>query len=196
VVLLHGPVRTRAAQTVLSIAAVLGLVVVVAPWFAGDAREIHDFFYGQFGLLAYSVATAIVLWRLTQPSSGLFGHVLESAPLRWVGGISYEMYLWHWPTYLVVTRDRTGVGGLPLLALRLCIVVTLAWATARLVDDPIRRGLRLRSPRLARTTVAASAIVIGVGVFAGTIGPSPHSVGTSDRSPTAVRPRPRARRPR
>ena len=170
---LHGPLRSRTGRTVLTIAAPLCLVVVVAPWFASDATAVHDFFYGQYGLLFYCVATAIVLWRLTQPRPGAFGAALSWEPVRWVGAISYEMYLWHWPTYLVVTADRTGLSGLPLLALRLSVVVGLAWATARLVDDPIRRGVRLRSPRLARVMVGAAVIVIGVGVFAATIGAQP-----------------------
>ncbi len=170
---LHGPLRSRTGRSVLTIAAPICLFVVVAPWFASDATSVHDFFYGQYGLLFYCVATAIVLWRLTQPRSGTIGAALSWEPVRWVGGISYEMYLWHWPTYLVLTADRTGLSGLPLLAIRLSTVVGLAWATARLVDDPIRRGVRLRSPRLAGVMVGATVIVIGVGVFAATIGAQP-----------------------
>ena len=173
VVLLHGPLRSPAARRVLSSASVVGLLVVVAPWFAGDATEIHDVFYGRFGLLAYSIATAAVLWRLTQPLSGLFGRVLESTPLRWVGGISYEMYLWHWPTYLVLTEARTHLSGIPLLSMRLGVVVALSWATHALVDEPIRRGIRLRSPRLARSAVVMFVIAVAVGTFAATVGAEP-----------------------
>jgi peptidoglycan/LPS O-acetylase OafA/YrhL len=150
VVLLHGPVRTRLARTALSIGAAISLVIVVVPWFAGDARDIHDLFYGRFGLLGYSVATAVVLWRLTQPSVGWLGRVLEAKPMRWVGAISYEMYLWHWPTYLFLTEQRTSLDGGSLLAVRLVAVVSLSWVTNVLVSGPIRRGVRLRSPRLAR----------------------------------------------
>jgi peptidoglycan/LPS O-acetylase OafA/YrhL len=170
---LHGPLRSRAGRAGLTVAAPLCLVVVVAPWFASDATAVHDFFYGRYGLFVYCVATAIVLWRLTQPRPGALGVGLSWAPVRWVGAISYEMYLWHWPTYLVVTGDRTGLDGLPLLAVRLSVVVVLAWTTARLVDDPIRRGARARSPRIARVMVAASVIAISVGVFAATIGAQP-----------------------
>ena len=123
------------------------------PVVRGRRGEIHDVFYGRFGLLAYSVATAVVLWRLTQPSVGWFGRVLESSPLRWVGAISYEMYLWHWPTYLFLTEQRTALDGGWLLALRLATVVALSWVTNVLVSGPIRRGVRLRSPRLARSAV-------------------------------------------
>jgi hypothetical protein len=146
---------------------------VVAPWFANDATGIHDFFYGRYGLLLYSVATSVVLWRLVQPSTGVLGAGLSVRPIRWVGGISYEMYLWHWPTYLVLTGDRTGLSGLPLLGVRLGTVVLLAWGTHVLVDEPIRKGVRLRSPRLARVTTAAVVIALGVGVFAATVGAEP-----------------------
>jgi peptidoglycan/LPS O-acetylase OafA/YrhL/lysophospholipase L1-like esterase len=173
VVLLHGPVRSRAGRTVLSATSGIALVFVVAPWFAGDARDVHDFFYGRFGLLAYSVATCVVLWRLTQPSVGWFGRVLESAPLRWVGAISYEMYLWHWPTYLLLSQQRTALDGGRLFTLRLAAVVALSWATNVLVSGPIRRGVRLRSPRLARSAVVMLATVVTVATFAATVGAEP-----------------------
>jgi peptidoglycan/LPS O-acetylase OafA/YrhL/lysophospholipase L1-like esterase len=173
VVLVRGPLRSRAARVALTVASPLCLVFVVAPWFAGDATWIHDFFYGRYGLLLYSVATCVVLWRLVQPANGMLGAGLSWAPMRWVGGISYEMYLWHWPTYLVLTPDRIGVTGGVLFAVRIATVVLLAWGTHALVDEPIRKGLRLRSPRLARVAAAAMVIALGAGVFGATVGAQP-----------------------
>ncbi len=40
---------------------------------------------------------------------------LSVAPLRWVGRISYGLYLWHWPVYLTLTHTRTGLDGVALL---------------------------------------------------------------------------------
>jgi hypothetical protein len=131
---------------------------------------VHDFFYGRYGLLLYSVATCVVLWRLVQPSNGVLGAGLSWSPVRWVGGISYEMYLWHWPTYLVLTPARTGLSGLTLLAVRIATVVLLSWGTHVLVDEPIRKGLRLRSSRLAGVATAGMVIALGVGVFGATVG--------------------------
>jgi peptidoglycan/LPS O-acetylase OafA/YrhL len=172
-VTLHGPLRSRAGRVALTAATPVCMVVVVAPWFASDATAVHDVFYGRYGLLVYCVATALVLWRLTQPATGALGAALAWAPMRWVGGISYEMYLWHWPTYLVITPARTGRGGGALLAVRLSAVVALAWATSRLVADPIRRGVRLRSAPLARIAAGAMVIALGAGVFAATVGAEP-----------------------
>jgi peptidoglycan/LPS O-acetylase OafA/YrhL len=172
-VTLHGPLRSRAARVLLAAAAVPSFVFVALPWFAGDAVRIHDLFYGQFGLLLYSFATAVVLWRLTQPSPGMLGRGLQWAPLIWVGAISYEMYLWHWPLYLVVTPERTGLSGLSLLFVRLGCVVALAAVTHFFVAEPIRRGARLRSPQLARIATAGMIVVVGAGVFAATVSARP-----------------------
>lgn len=173
VVTLHGPLRSRGGRTALSVAAALGLVVVVAPWFASNATRVHDVFYGQFGLLVYSVASAIVIWRLAQPSPGVFGRGLQLSPVVWVGAISYEMYLWHWPLYLVVNPARTGLSGAPLLVVRLSSVVALSAVTHFFVGEPIRRGVRLRSPQLARVMMAGVVVAISVGVLAATVSAEP-----------------------
>ena len=157
----------------LSAGAVLGFVVVVLPWFATNATRVHDVFYGRFGLLAYSFAAAVVIWRLTQPSPGVLGRGLQLRPVRWVGDISYEMYLWHWPLYLVLTPARLGLLGLPLLFVRLSAVVALSAVTHFYVGEPIRRGVRMRSPKLARAATAGLVVAVGVGVFAATTSARP-----------------------
>ncbi len=172
-VAVHGPVRSRVARGALDFAAPLCLVAVVAPWFASDTTEVHDFFYGRYGLFVYCIAVAVVLWRVVQPSTGLLGATLSLPPLIWVGAISYEMYLWHWPTYLVISADRTGLDGLALLTVRLSTVVLLAWVTHTFVAEPIRRGVRLRSPRLARIMVVGVVIALGTGVYAATTAAEP-----------------------
>ncbi len=173
VVVLHGPLRSRLGRSVLSCTAAVSFVGVVLPWFATDATRVHDLFYGRFGLLAYSVATAVVIWRLAQPSPGLLGRALRLAPVVWVGAISYEMYLWHWPLYLVVTPERTGLSGASVLFVRLASVVALAAVTHFWIGEPIRRGARLRSPQWARLATVGVVIVVGAGVFAATISARP-----------------------
>jgi hypothetical protein len=173
VVTLHGPLRSRAARGAVSAASAVSFVLVVLPWFASNATQVHDFFYGRFGLLAYSCASALVIWRLAQPSPGVLGSGLRLAPMVWVGAISYEMYLWHWPLYLVITPGRTGLSGAPLLFVRLASVVVVAAVTHFFVGEPIRRGVRLRSPNLARVATFATVVVVGVGVFAATVSARP-----------------------
>ena len=98
----------------------------------------------------YSFATAAVLWRLAQPEPGLLGRGLQLRLVMWVGAISYEMYLWHWPLYLVITPTRTGLG----LSEALLLFASHRWwrSPPSPTSSSASRsgGARLRSPQLAR----------------------------------------------
>jgi peptidoglycan/LPS O-acetylase OafA/YrhL len=61
--------------------------------------------------------------------AGLAPRVLSLAPLAYLGRISYGLYLWHWPAYLLLTRTRTGLSGGSLLAARLAATRVVAVAT-------------------------------------------------------------------
>ncbi len=100
------------------------------------------------GFLLAAIAVALVIVSVVQPDRGALGAVLSLSPLRWVGRISYGLYLWHWPVYLWLTGARTGLHGTELLALRLGVSVAFAAASYYLIELPIReKRLRLPKPR-------------------------------------------------
>ena len=57
------------------------------------------------------------------------------------------MYLWHFPLFLWLDHDRTGLSGTRLLAVRVGVTVGVATASFFLVERPIRHGLVLRGAR-------------------------------------------------
>ena len=61
---------------------------------------------------------------------------LSIGPLRFVGRISYSLYLWHWPILLFGTQ-LLGPSATPILVL---VAIAAATATQRLVEEPFRRG--------------------------------------------------------
>jgi peptidoglycan/LPS O-acetylase OafA/YrhL len=75
------------------------------------------------------------------------GAVLNSAPMIWVGLLSYSLYLWQQP-FLVFD------GPLNNLYVRLLLTVVVAYASYRLVEQPM---LRLRSRKTAAMAVKAPA---------------------------------------
>ena len=80
------------------------------------------------------------------------------APLVWIGTISYGVYLFHWPIFVVVDEDRLGIDGPLLLIVRLGLTLVIAQASFSLFERPIRHGLRITP----RTSLIAAAVATGV----------------------------------
>ena len=77
----------------------------------------------------------------------------------WVGGISYSVYLWHWP--LIVVYPFVG-GGEPSFLVKVGILVltlALGWATKKWIEDPVRYWRFLT----ASTNWRTGALALGVG---------------------------------
>jgi peptidoglycan/LPS O-acetylase OafA/YrhL len=85
---------------------------------------------------------------------------LGSAPLRYVGKISYSLYLWHWPI-LVLLRWTCGASGFAAFA-GLLAVFALASASYHFIETPPRRFLK-RSRRRKLVLVGAGLAVLGAG---------------------------------
>ncbi len=86
---------------------------------------------------------------------------LSIGPLVWLGKISYGVYLYHWPVYVIVDERRTDLDGAPLMILRLAITLAIAQASYMLVELPIRRG---RTVRLPTTFAAAAGVTAAVAI--------------------------------
>lgn len=85
--------------------------------------------------------------------------VLSTRPLVWIGGISYALYLFHWPVYLVL-RARGWVLTRPAdLGLALGITFLLAWMSGRLLERPIRSASWKPQPVFAGAAALALVVV-------------------------------------
>ncbi len=130
-------------------------------------------FHGGYALAAMAAATVIA--ASIQPGRGPVRSPLSLRPLRAVGRISYGLYLWHWPLYLALTPDSTGLAGARLLFVRSAATFGAATLSWHLVETPVRRGAlrRLPAPTPA-LTAAAVAVMAAVFLFAspGAVSPS------------------------
>ncbi|WP_298743332.1 acyltransferase family protein [uncultured Microbacterium sp.] len=94
-----------------------------------------------------------------------------SAPVQWLGGVSYSLYLWHWPLIVIapfaLSAQRSTVMNLGILA----VAVVLAWLTKIAVEDPgqrwtfwktsVRRSMLAMLAGMLVVVLAAAALFIG-----------------------------------
>lgn len=158
-VTLGGPViRTRWlrwAARVLSVigVAVLAVAVHVATGAAADFRG---------GLLIIvALAAVLVVGAVAMDQDGPVARVLAWRPLVLLGAISYGVYLWHWPIFLALSGERTGLTGGSLFALRCAATLGVAALSWWLLEQPIRRWRPVMVPMLplAGATAATAAVI-------------------------------------
>ncbi|MGZ6885095.1 MAG: acyltransferase family protein [Acidimicrobiia bacterium] len=124
--------------------------------------------------LGFAVLVAVVIAAVLAPQ-GLLRRGLSSSVLRFVGRISYGLYLWHWPVIVFVSPDRYDLPTTELNLLRVGLTVVLTVISFRFLEQPILRG-RPRITR-ARALLPVGLAVVLAAVFVSTAGAkSPESV--------------------
>jgi peptidoglycan/LPS O-acetylase OafA/YrhL len=90
--------------------------------------------------------------------------VLAWAPVRYIGRISYSLYLWHWPIIVFgAIAFRGVVPDAAQSAAAIGLTALLAAATYRWVEDPMRHGRYIgRRPSRNLTAALGASVVIVV----------------------------------
>ncbi len=178
-----GHVRTKAGRVALEAVGVGAAALLAVAWvrLPGDSPRLY---HG--GLLACSAAAALVIAAAAHPQRGLLARVFTVAPLRWLGLISYGLYLYHWPIFVVMDETRTGLTGWPLFGARMAVTLVVSLVSYRVVEQPIRHGRRAR-PATKVMAPLGGAVVLAALLFASTTGyQAPPSSGFSEAELTAA----------
>jgi hypothetical protein len=137
ILLFRRPAATRkGARIGFSWLAVIAAAVFVLEWWRINGSS--DIPY-RGGFLVADVMVALVICGVTMAPSGLPARVLSFAPLTFIGRISYGLYLWHWPIFLVLDKARTGLEGYSLFVLRFLVTFVIAVLSWYLVETPVRQ---------------------------------------------------------
>lgn len=152
--LLKVPARAAALATWVG----LGAILVAATAFSSQTA-----YPGYLAAIPVLGAGLIIAGGMGVHSGGAES-LLRLAPFRWLGRLSYSLYLWHWPILITAAeyagktslsvKDNLGWDLVALVASMLTYVV---------VENPVRHALSLRRNRRA-------SIGIGIGLIAVTLG--------------------------
>lgn len=79
--------------------------------------------------------------------------ILGTSPMVWIGGLSYSLYLWHWPLVQLAKAHWGNEISAPVILGIAASSIALAWLTLHWVENPIRESKRMHdNPRYALST--------------------------------------------
>jgi len=164
------------------VAGVVGAVVILGLWVT--SRQTDSWLY-QGGLAGYALMSCLVIVAAIR--RGPIRAALSNPAMRWLGGISYGAYLFHWPIYLWLTPARTGLSLWPLFGLRMVVTLGAAVLSARLLEVPVRQR---RFPTRVRPAVLSGAViaVIVVALVAVTAAPQTGLISFAEPAGPALPP--------
>lgn len=145
-----------------NVAAALGLAAIFASvWILTPHSPVPG-----LALLPVCLGTAACIWGASSCATAGIGAVLSSAPIVFLGKISYSLYLYHWPLLSLSThilgRSPDAIEATALVAVSILAAVA-SWS---LVEQKMTSTLRLRSssPRhILGVTCAMAALVAAAG---------------------------------
>lgn len=132
---------------------------------------------GPMALVPLACVSILLLARPATAGTVTATTVLSFKPLVWLGGISYAVYLIHWPVFIFylasVGREQLSiVEGIVLIAAS----VGLAWVLTVLVDRPLQRLQWKSRPTMKNAEVIGLALVVALAVII------PEHVGLAHRA--------------
>jgi peptidoglycan/LPS O-acetylase OafA/YrhL len=149
--------RTVVQQRGVQVLGILGAAFTVWAFMSVTDRD-SWLYHG--GFLLFAVATACLIVAIVQPTTSPVGRVLAVRPVRWVGMISYGLYLWHWPVQVALSEPRTGLSGWDLALVRLAVTFGIATLSFYLVERPIRHGAL--KGWVARVVAPAAFVIVAI----------------------------------
>lgn len=132
-----------------------------AAWLLTDGVNSGWLFNG--GLFLHSLAGALLVGLCVRGPHTVVARALSWRPLRWLGLISYSVYLWHWPIIVLFSPERTGLDGWVHTLVVYAASIGLAALSKYLVEDPIR--FRAQWARGRGGLSAFIALMIGLAVL-------------------------------
>ncbi|MFD2422756.1 acyltransferase family protein [Amycolatopsis pigmentata] len=148
-----------------------------AMWLLVDGVNSPWLFEG--GLFAHSLAAALLVGLCAQAPRSVVAKALAWEPLRWLGLISYSVYLWHWPILALLSPRGAANPGWATTAVVFALSIGLATVSKYLVEDPIRFHARWARGRLGLLAFAVATLALAA-LWLLVPAPAPVTIDISD----------------
>jgi peptidoglycan/LPS O-acetylase OafA/YrhL len=102
-------------------------------------------FPGSAALLPVCATVFVIAGGMGQPK-GSAARALGVPSLRWLGKISFALYLWHWPLLMLAEQRSNHPIDAATRAVCVAVAVALSQLTVWAIENPIRRAAWLSAP--------------------------------------------------
>ncbi|MFC6173782.1 acyltransferase family protein [Subtercola frigoramans] len=168
-------------------------------WLGLAIIAITVFFYSAatpfpgIGAIPPVVGTLLMIWAGSPTGRWSPGALLGLRPAQWVGGVSYSLYLWHWPLIVLVPFVTAQPLDGQARVLILVSAVVLAYITKRFVEEPfrVRTTLTRRTAGRALFVTLGCTVIVALGATLGYCQPFIASYQISAAAAAAIRDNPR-----
>lgn len=140
----------------------VGLGMVIISFFVATERSLWP---GPLTLLPVLGAAAVILFA---DPSNCIGRVLSLEPIRFLGLISYSLYLWHVPLFVVLAVIYFGDTPAHLRALATIASLLFAVVSWRYIEQPFRSPQRVSKRALILALLAVGLPLMVFGLAAAT----------------------------
>lgn len=141
--------RTKRFGTELALLGVLCLIIgfVYADKYA---------FPFPWALLPVAGTICVILSILSVDTDSLVSNIVNYPAFRWIGKLSYSLYLWHWPTYTLL-RWTVGLDSIEMYLIAIALTFCFGCISFYAIEQTVRRFRVLQQfPK----------ITLGFGIFA------------------------------
>ena len=148
------PVSKQIRGFSAKVIAAIGVLAFIGFVFIATHAHTSDQWLYKGGLSGFSLLSSALIVSVLVP--GPIRVLMTSRPMVAIGRITYSLYLFHWPVFVVLNRQRMGFDGFGLSMTRICVTALLACLSAWLIENPIRFRKVLRQPVWAGVGMVAA----------------------------------------
>jgi len=137
-----------------------GTALIVAGMFLISAES----FPGMAALVP-TTGAALVIWSARSTQSTYLRTMASARPVQWLGGISYSLYLWHWPLLVWAPHVAPGASRAVQDVSVLASSLVLAALSRRLIEAPFQKRIAPKASPGAVVAFALATTLVSIAVL-------------------------------